>query len=68
VPVSTYRKAIVSAVLAFLAPLLALFASSADLDWRGIVGSLIAGAVAGVSTYAVPNAATVNGSVPGTTV
>lgn len=59
-------KAIVSAVLAFLAPLLALIISNADLDWRGWLGSVIAGLIAGLSTFAVPNAtATVTNNTPG---
>lgn len=57
-PAASYRKAIVSAVLAFLAPLLALVVSSADLDWRGVLGSILAGIVAGLGTYATPNAPT----------
>lgn len=66
-PISTARKAIVAAVLSFLAPLLALVASSADLDWRGVLGSVLAGVIAGLGTYATPNAGTVNGSVPSST-
>lgn len=61
-PLASARKAIVSAVLAFLAPLLALVVSPVDLDWRGVLGSVLAGIVAGLGTYVVPNANTVNGS------
>ena len=60
---STARKAVVAAVLVFLAPILALVMSSADLTWRGWLGSVLAGLIGGLSTYATPNAGTINGSV-----
>lgn len=50
-----YAKAIVAAVLAFLAPVVTLVASPAVLDWRGVLGAVLAGIVAGLATYAVPN-------------
>lgn len=50
-----YNKAIVAAVTAFLAPIITLVASPVELDWRGVLGGILAGVVSGLATYSVPN-------------
>jgi hypothetical protein len=54
---SQARKAWVSGLAAFLGPLVVLLTATAEpLDWRNVVGSVVAGLVALVATFEVPNA------------
>ena len=52
---TTARKATVSAAVAFLGPLAALFVSDTPITLRLVVGCLLTGAMAGLSTYQAPN-------------
>lgn len=60
---SQARKAWVSGVAAFLGPIMVLItATDQPLDLRNIIGSVIAGLVALLATFEVPNSAA---DVPG---
>ena len=60
---SQARKAWVSGFLAFIGPIMVLLtATSTDLTWRTVLGSVVAGLVALVGTFEVPNA---DADVPG---
>jgi hypothetical protein len=51
------RKAIVAFLVAFLGPLgVLLAATDVALDWRVVTSAVVAGLIAGLATYAVPNA------------
>lgn len=51
------RKAIVAFLLAFLGPIgVLLAATDVALDWRVVASAVVAGLIAGLATYAVPNA------------
>lgn len=55
--VAEIRKAIAAFLLAFLGPIgVVLAATDQPLDWRVVVSAVISGLVAGLTTYAVPNA------------
>jgi hypothetical protein len=50
-------KAIVAFLLAFLGPIgVLLAATDVALDWRVVASAVVAGLIAGLATYAVPNA------------
>ena len=53
--VTTARKASVSAAVAFLGPLAALFVSDTPITLRLVVGCLLTGLIAGLGTYEVGN-------------
>lgn len=51
------RKAIAAFLLAFLGPLGVLLAATDEpLDWRKAAAAFVAGVIAGLGTYLVPNA------------
>lgn len=53
--VTTARKATVSAAVAFLGPLAALFVSDTPISLRLVVGCLLTGIIAGLGTYETGN-------------
>jgi hypothetical protein len=52
---TTSRKATVGALVAFLGPLAALYASDQPITGRLVVGCLLAGAIAGLSVWSTGN-------------
>lgn len=60
---SQARKAWVAGFLAFVGPIMVLLtATDTELTWRTVVGAVVAGLVAMVGTFEVPNA---EADVPG---
>lgn len=52
---TTSRKALVGALVAFLGPLASLYASSVEITGRLVIGCVLAGAIAGLSVWSAPN-------------
>jgi hypothetical protein len=52
---TTSRKALAGALIAFLGPLAALFASDIPITARVVVGCLLSGAIAGLTVWATGN-------------
>lgn len=54
-PLTTARKATVSAVVAFLSPPTALLLSEQPISWRTLLASVLLGALGYLATYEVSN-------------
>lgn len=52
---TTSRKATAATLVAFLAPLAALFASEQDITWRVLVACVLAGLIGGLTVWATGN-------------
>lgn len=55
IPLTTARKATVSAVVAALSPLYVLLQSDQPVTWRGVLAGAVGGIVGYLGTYAVSN-------------
>ena len=54
--ISESRKAIAAFIVAFLGPLAVLLATNNPIGWREFAAALVAGIIAGFTTWLVPNA------------
>lgn len=52
---TTARKALVAAGVAFFSPLYVLVQSDMAITWRGVLGCAVAGVLGGLVTYQAPN-------------